>query len=200
MWRSLFCLRLRTDRMSNVPKNAEKVFSWLLFDVRQWEQEQFDWSTKTFEKVSREYTAIVFPIKDNRIAITHQRQPWVDWRYYDFVWWRVPRGADMLDQAKIELQEETWYRANQREHATTYTKSRYLDRDVSYRRATDLHKTADQELDIWWEEINVHRVEYDELLELLISWELVDRYLWYECLQLLAKWEKNKVKDIFFWI
>ena len=45
-----------------MPEHAKKVFSGVMFDVYQWEQEMYDGSTATFEKLTRPDTAQVIPV------------------------------------------------------------------------------------------------------------------------------------------
>jgi ADP-ribose pyrophosphatase len=45
-----------------IPENAKKVFDGIIFDIYQWEQEQFDGTIKTFEKAKRPDTVVVFPV------------------------------------------------------------------------------------------------------------------------------------------
>lgn len=94
-----------------IPKNAKKVFSWIIYDIYQWERELFDWTKATFEMAKRSWTALVIPILDNwHILVTKQEQPWI-WEYIDFLWWRQDKWEELIDTAKREFLEETWYEA-----------------------------------------------------------------------------------------
>ena len=46
--------------MKQIPEHAKRVFSGIMFDVRQREQEMFDGSTSIFEAATREHTVCVF--------------------------------------------------------------------------------------------------------------------------------------------
>ena len=59
-----------------IPKHAKRVFKGVIFDVYQWKQKMYDGSFKTFEKIKRPDTVIVFPVLDNgKILLTKQSQP-----------------------------------------------------------------------------------------------------------------------------
>lgn len=58
------------------PEDAKKVFQGTIFSVWQWEQELYDGSTKTFEKIGRTSTAnTVGILPDNRIMLVWDEQP-----------------------------------------------------------------------------------------------------------------------------
>lgn len=66
----------RSYRKSTIPEHAKCVFEGIIFDVYQWEQEQFDGTTKIFEKATRPDTVVVFPIlEDGRILLITDEQP-----------------------------------------------------------------------------------------------------------------------------
>lgn len=52
------------------------MFKGVIFDVYQWEQEMFDGTTQTFEKLKRPDTIMVIPVtEDGKIILTEQEQP-----------------------------------------------------------------------------------------------------------------------------
>lgn len=94
-----------------LPDHAECVFEGEIFDVYQWEQEMFDGSTATFEKLRRADTVIVFPVLDNgNILLTKQEQPGKA-PFIGAPGGRVDKGEETLAAAKRELLEETGYEA-----------------------------------------------------------------------------------------
>jgi ADP-ribose pyrophosphatase len=58
-----------------VPPKAKKVFAGQIFEVYQWQQEQFDGSYATFEMLKRPDTVNVFAIRDDKLVILKQQQP-----------------------------------------------------------------------------------------------------------------------------
>jgi ADP-ribose pyrophosphatase len=96
-----------------IPENAKKVFKGVLFDVYQWEQELFDGTKKTFEKLKRPDTVTVFPVLDDgRIVLTEQEHPGREPFIGATGGW-VDEGEDILNAAKRELLEESGYEAEE---------------------------------------------------------------------------------------
>jgi len=96
-----------------LPEHARKVFAGVMFDVYQWEQEMFDGTKQTFEKLKRQDTVVVFAIQDNgKIILTKQTQPNKE-PFIGAAGGRVNPGEEILDAAKRELLEETGYEAGE---------------------------------------------------------------------------------------
>jgi 8-oxo-dGTP pyrophosphatase MutT (NUDIX family) len=96
----------RPNSRQPIPKEAKIVFSGKLFDIYQWEQEQYDGTKKVFEKIMRPDTVYVLPVnQEGRILICRQTQPGSD-TYYGLLGGRVERNEDVLVAAKRELYEE----------------------------------------------------------------------------------------------
>ena len=95
------------------PDSAKKVFDGVIFDVYQWEQEMFDGTKATFEKLKRPDTVVVFPVlPDGRIILTQQEQPGKK-PFIGATGGRVDEGEDILSAAKRELLEESGYEAEE---------------------------------------------------------------------------------------
>lgn len=89
-----------------LPEHAKKVFEGVLFTVWQWEQEMFDGSTQTFEKVSRNTSVGILPItSEGKIIITTQEQPGIQ-TFLSMVGGIVDPGEDVVLAAHRELLEE----------------------------------------------------------------------------------------------
>lgn len=92
-----------------IPDNARCVFRGMLFEVWQWEQEQFDGTFKTFEMVRREDCVTILGItKDKRIIVNFEEQP----HRGSFI--SIPGGVanfgeNLSESAKREFLEETGY-------------------------------------------------------------------------------------------
>lgn len=66
----------RSYRKSVVPDSARLVFEGDIFDTYQWDQTLYDGSTKIFEKVVRNDTAVIYPVlPDGKILLIKDSQP-----------------------------------------------------------------------------------------------------------------------------
>jgi ADP-ribose pyrophosphatase len=96
-----------------IPSHAKKVFKGVIFDTYQWEQEMFDGTKATFEKLKRPDTVVVFPVlPDGKIIMTEQEQPGKV-PFIGATGGRVDDEEDILDAAKRELLEESGYEAEE---------------------------------------------------------------------------------------
>lgn len=66
----------RVYRDTTLPKEATCVFEGVLFDVYQWEQELYDGTKTTFEKLVRADAVVALPVLiDGRIVLVKDEQP-----------------------------------------------------------------------------------------------------------------------------
>ena len=93
-----------------IPAHAQKVFSGVLFDIWQWEQELFDASTTTFEKAYRPDTALVIPVIGQGLMFAEQEQPGSGGVYLSLIGGRCEEGEPASVAAERELREETGLR------------------------------------------------------------------------------------------
>ena len=90
-----------------MPADARLVFKGVVFDVYQWEQELYDGSRATFEKLKRPDTVLVVPVlEDGNILMTYQEQPGKV-AFRGFAGGRVEEGEEPEAAARRELLEET---------------------------------------------------------------------------------------------
>jgi ADP-ribose pyrophosphatase len=90
-----------------IPENAKKVFEGIIFDTYQWQQEMYDGTKKTFEKLKRPDTVIVFPVlPDGKIILTEQEQPGKE-PFIGATGGMVDDGEEILEAAK----GNSWKRA-----------------------------------------------------------------------------------------
>lgn len=96
-------------RTKPIPPHANMVFKGKIFEVWQWEQELFDGSTVTFERLKRPNTAQVIPVVGgDKILVIDQEQP--DSKHFTSIpGGRCDGDEDPLFAAKRELLEETGY-------------------------------------------------------------------------------------------
>lgn len=93
--------------MKKIPDTAKKVFEGVTFDIYQWQQEMLDGSFKTFELAKRPGIACVIPIKDGRIVVNKEKQPFVGSYLTLPSGYSESQDEDLLVSAKRELLEET---------------------------------------------------------------------------------------------
>src|SRR3989344_3150543 len=88
-----------------IPEHAKKVFKGIIFDVYHWEQEMYDGTKVTFEKLKRSDTVVVFGVlPDGKILLTEQEQPGKK-SFIGATGGRVDEGEDVLSADKRELIE-----------------------------------------------------------------------------------------------
>ncbi len=176
-----------------IPDSAKKVFSGKIFDVYQWEQELFDGSKETFEKLKRPDTVVVFPVlPDGRIMLTEQEQPGKE-PFIGATGGRVDEGEDILDAAKRELLEESGYTAD---HFVLWNSQQPLSKiewAVYIFIAKGIKKVADLNLDAG-EKIKLKPVTFDELLELGSNKDFYEKEIISELLE--AKLHPEKKEEL----
>src|SRR3990167_10917443 len=92
-----------------IPKNAKKVFTGVIYDVYQWQQELFDGSKTIFEMLRRPDTVTVIPVIDEKILTIEDHQPHTGSKM-SFPGGRVdPDDQSTLEAAQRETEEETGY-------------------------------------------------------------------------------------------
>ena len=89
-----------------IPKQAEEVFSGVIYDVFQWQQALFDGSQATFEMLRRPDTVQAIAIVDGKVIVLADEQPHRGIKM-SLPGGRVNQGEDTLVAAKRELAEET---------------------------------------------------------------------------------------------
>lgn len=91
-----------------IPPQANKVFSGVIFDAYQWQQQMFDGSEETFEMLTRPDSVSVLAVVDGELLVIDEEQPHHG-ACTGLVCGRVDAGEDPLAAAKRELSEETGY-------------------------------------------------------------------------------------------
>lgn len=150
-----------------LPPHATRVFEGELFDVYQWEQEQFDGSVKTFEKLKRDDTVVIVPtIPGKRFLFLTDEQPGRD-PILTFPAGRIEDPNESpLDGAKRELREETGYESNGWTLWKAYQPITKIDWALYIFIARNCVKVGGPELDAG-ERIHVQEVDLDHVIGLL---------------------------------
>lgn len=154
--------------MQGLPDNAKKVFSGKIFDVYQWEQEQFDGSFQTFEKLARADTVQAICITpDNKFLITTEEQPGKP-PFKALPGGRCERGEAVEVAVARELLEETGMKGDKPELwlvNTPYGKIRWSIHTFIIRNC----QVAQQvKLDAG-EKINVQLTDFEGFVDTIIS-------------------------------
>ena len=147
-----------------IPSHAKKVFKGVMFDTYQWEQEMFDGTKATFEKIKRPDTVVVFPVlPDGKIILTEQEQPGKV-PFIGATGGRVDEREDILSAAKRELLEESGYEAEDYILWDSQHPVGKIDWVVYTFIAKKLKKVADLNLDAG-EKIKLLPLTLDELID-----------------------------------
>ena len=147
------------------PVNAKSVFKGKIFEVFQWEQELYDGTYKTFEKLKRPDTVVVFPVLDDgKILLTEQEQPGKE-PFIGATGGKVEEGEDILEAAKRELLEESGYEAEEFILWDAQQPISKIEWAVYTFVAKGLRKVADLSLD-GGEKIKLRTATLDELIDI----------------------------------
>ncbi len=149
-----------------IPSEAKLVFKGILFDVYQWEQEQFDGTFKTYERLRRKPSVTILPItEDGKILLGREQQP-ARKPFVSIPGGQVEEGEDPADAARREFLEETGYEAG--ELALWQVVQPYgnkVDWDAHCFIARHCKKVAEQKLDSG-EKIELQLVTFDEFVQI----------------------------------
>ncbi len=157
-----------------MPKSAKRVFKGILFDVYHWEQELFDGSKATFEKLKRTGSVNIYPVtKDGKIILTRQEQPGLVRPFIGAVGGVIDRGESPLEAAKRELREESGIEADKFELWYSCQLSSVVDWPMYIFIARDLEVVGKPEMD-GGEKIELVEYSFVDFLELVPKKEYRD--------------------------
>ncbi|MCP5405465.1 MAG: NUDIX hydrolase [Pseudomonadaceae bacterium] len=152
--------------MANIPPHAKRVFQGVIFDVYQWEQEMFDGSTATFERLKRPDTVVVLPVAGDTIYYSRQEQPDKP-LFLGLFGGRSDPGEEPLTAAKRELLEETGLVSDTWIPWKSFQPATKIDWTVYYFIAKDCRKVAEQELD-GGERIEICQTSLDDFMQTVL--------------------------------
>jgi ADP-ribose pyrophosphatase len=150
--------------MNNLPKNAEKVFKGVLFDVYQWPQEVYNNSVRTFEKLVRKPSADVLAVVKDKIVILEQEQPTKP-LFPSLPGGMIEENQAPLEAAQAELLQETGFEAQQWSLAAEFFGSLKIFFHEYLFVARGCQKVVKQQLD-GGEKIRVTFKKFEDFLQL----------------------------------
>lgn len=186
---------IRPKLKREIPKDAKKVLSGVIFDVYQWQQKMFDGSYSTFEMLKRPDTVDILAVtKDKKILLLEQEQPGRD-KFLCIPAGRVDKDETPLEAAKRELLEETGYKATSYELLyTSQPAGSFIDWILYGFVAKGCQKVKDQNPDAG-EKIKVREISFDEFVKTAGSKDFRDIELTLKVLRAsVNKGEMDKLK------
>lgn len=180
-----------------IPEHAKKVFQGVLFDTYQWEQDLYDGTKTTFEKLKRPDTVVIFPVLDDgRILLTEQEQPGKE-PFIGATGGRVDEGEDILSAAKRELLEESGYEAEEFILLDAQHPTSKIDWVVYTFIAKGLKKVSDMNLDAG-EKIKLLPVTLDKLIEIGTNENFSEKEIIYKLFKAkINPSNKNELEELF---
>ena len=176
-----------------IPPSAKRVFQGQMFDVYQWEQELYDGTRRTFEKVRRADTAVVLPVTpDGKIILAKEEQPGKK-LFLTTVGGRIEDGEDPLAAGKRELLEETGYESAEWELLAARQPLTKVDWAIYTFIAKGCVRVAEQKLD-GGEKIELLGLSFDAFVEAVLRDDFDDVAL--KLVLLEAKTDPEKMKKI----
>lgn len=173
-----------------IPNTAKRVFKGVIFDVYQWQQEMFDGTFETFEKLKRPDTVVVFPILDDgKILLTKQEQPGKE-PFIGATGGRVDEGEDILEAAKRELLEESGYEAEEMVLWKSVQPISKIEWSIYIFIARKLNKVADLNLDAG-EKIELMPVDFEEFLHIATQENFYEQEIYRDVVEAMLDQEKK---------
>ena len=183
----------RPESKQQMPEDASLAFKGTLFDVYQWQQQMYDGTFQTFEKLRRPDTVVVFAVLDDgSILLTKQEQPGKS-LFIGAAGGRVDDGEDIEDAAARELLEETGYRAKDLELWHSEQPISKIEWAIYIFIAKGLEKVDDQRLDPG-EKIILYPVSFDDFIDVALSDDFTEREIVKYVYE--AKIDPQKLEDL----
>lgn len=153
----------------SIPKNAIKVFSWILYDAYQWNQEQFDWTYKIFEWLKWKDAAQVLLIFDDwEVWIWYEEQPWRP-PFFGLLGWVIEAWEQPITAIKRELLEETWLECTEYIPFRVFSPMKSIVRSFHCFLWRWVRESAIPSPEAW-EAVEVIKISLEELMEIM-SWD-----------------------------
>ncbi|MEK7187305.1 MAG: NUDIX hydrolase [Patescibacteria group bacterium] len=183
----------RPEPKQPTPPHAKKIFEGIIFDIYQWEQEMYDGTTATFERLKRPDTVGVIPVlPDGKIVIAEEEQPGKK-TATTLLGGRVEEIEDPLEAVKRELLEESGYEGDSWNLLLAIQPVIKMDWAIYTFVARGCHKTREQHLDSG-EKIKLKTVSFEEFTDLISNGTINDPDLRIKFLE--AKLDPQKMAEL----
>jgi ADP-ribose pyrophosphatase len=180
-----------------MPQHAKRVFNGVVFDVYQWEQEMYDGTKKTFEKLKRPDTVVIIPVtKEKNILISNEEQPGKG-SFVNLPGGRVEDGESILEACQRELLEETGYEADSFEEWFSLQPTSKMDYIIYFIVAKGCKQVQKQALDNG-EKIETREVSFEEFYDIVLEQSFADKDLKLELLLADKQGKLEEIKNLFF--
>jgi len=183
--------------MNKIPDSAELVFKGFLFDVYQWQQEMYDGTFATFERLRRADTVSILAITaDKKIIITHEEQPGLN-KFQGSPGGVVDANEVPLDAAKRELAEETGYVSNHWHQWSIHEPMGKIDWKMYLYIARNCELKLQQHLDSG-EKIEIQLMDVDEFIDAIQQDTFRDKVMSWKIMKLLLSSGKKTLTQFLF--
>ena len=179
----------------SLPKHAKKVFEGVMFDVYQWEQEQFDSSTKTFEAVKRKESVQLIATQEDKLLLLEEEQPHTG-KFIALIG-GICDTQNPIDDAKRELLEETGMICKDIQFWQQTGFSAKIIWNTNYYIARNCTKITNPQLDAG-ERINVFKVTFEEFIEKVLTDDFRNREFSNMILKMIHEDKLDEFKKMIF--
>lgn len=156
-----------------LPEGAQNMFTGEIFSVHQWQQNLYDGTTKTFEKLSRSDSVGILAITpDQKIIVTKQEQPSME-PFYSLLGGVIDPGEIPFQTAQRELHEEAGGSSNEWQLWFSAQPITKIDWAIYMFIARNVELSDEQHLD-GGEKIELLLLDFEEFLEIIEKEEFRD--------------------------
>lgn len=151
-----------------IPADAKKVFEGIIYSAYHWQQQRFDGSLATYERLRRNDSVVIVPVtEEGKIIVARERQPGTDW-FSTLPCGGVDAGEEPQVAAERELFEETGYRPADMKLWFAHQVESRVDWAIFVFVARGCKKVAEPAADAG-EQLELREVSFDEFLRFVTN-------------------------------